>query len=82
MRNTTTTLRQRRKSSFLNSRKETPKNFSFVRKHLGSVNFSRLGEAYRCDFNSQRTGRTAFAYGKNFQRAYGNMIGLYNLKYS
>lgn len=82
MRNTTSTLRQRRISSFLNSRKETPKNFSFVRQHLGSVSFSKLEKAYRCDFKSPVTGRTAFAYGRNFQRAYTNMIGLYELKYS
>lgn len=82
MRNTTKTARQRRISNFLTTRKQTPKNFTFVREHLGSINFSRIETIYRCDFKSRVTGRTAFAFGRNFQRAYTNMIGLYELKYS
>lgn len=82
MSNRTNPARKRRFSNFLANRKQTPKNFKFVKEHLGSVSFSRVGEAFKCNFESKVTGRTAFAFGRNFRRAYTNMIGLYELKYS
>lgn len=81
MLNQRSTARKRRFSNFLAHKKNHPTNFDFVKQHLGSVSFSRVGDAYKCQFQSKVTGRTAFAFGRNFRRAYTNMIGLYQLKY-
>lgn len=91
MQNTTKTATAVKKSNgiaklfrrFLSPRKETPKNFNFVKEHQGTITFHNLGNGvYQCKFKSKKTGKTAFAFGKNFGRAYANMIEKFNLKYS
>ena len=82
MQNTTKTKARKRRLSMLRANeKPTPKNFSFVKEKQGSVSFFKIGDAIKCNFKSRVTGNTAFAYGRNFGRAYTNMIILYNMKY-
>lgn len=89
MSNKTKNAKNRRQSMFLGARrrffltKRTPKlDFNFLRINFGSIIQTRMPwGAYRVTFSSRKTGRTAFAYGADFQTAYQNMIKLFYVKY-
>lgn len=56
---------------------------NFLKENKGALKISRTQDgAYQVAFNSPVTGRTSFAYGTDFKRAYNKMVFLYNLKYS
>ncbi|WP_312355603.1 hypothetical protein [Empedobacter sp.] len=56
---------------------------NFLKENKGALKISRTQDgAYQVAFNSPVTGRTSFAYGENFKRAYNKMVFLYNLKYA
>ena len=65
-------------------RKTTKSNgTSFLKENKGALKISRTQDgAYQVAFNSPATGRTSFAYGTDFIRAYNKMVFLYNLKYA
>ena len=56
--------------------------FQFVKDNKGSIS-ARMIEtgAFKVSFSSEATGRTAFAYGKSFEKAYQNLIRNFNQKY-
>ena len=56
--------------------------FQFVKDNKGSIT-TRMIEtgAFKVSFSSDATGRTAFAYGKSFEKAYQNLIRNFNQKY-
>ncbi len=57
-------------------------NFQFVRENQGAITASKMSiGSYRVKFHSQKTGRSAFAYGQSFSEAYNNMIRLFYIKY-
>ena len=79
MPNQTNTVARRRISTLATNRTT---NFNFVKENKGSITFSKLETgAIKCNFKT-KDGKSAFAFGRNFRRAYTNMIGLYNLKYA
>lgn len=56
---------------------------NFLKENKGALKISRTQDgAYQVAFNSPVTGRTSFAYGTDFIRAYNKMVFLYNLKYT
>ena len=56
---------------------------NFLKENKGALKISRTQDgAYQVAFNSPVTGRTSFAYGTDFIRAYNKMVFLYNLKYA
>ena len=56
---------------------------NFLKENKGALKISRTQDgAYQVAFNSPATGRTSFAYGTDFIRAYNKMVFLYNLKYA
>lgn len=56
---------------------------NFLKENKGALKISRTENgAYQVAFNSPATGRTSFAYGTDFIRAYNKMVFLYNLKYA
>lgn len=56
---------------------------NFLKQNQGGLTISKTENgATHIAFNSTTTGRTAFAYGKDFIRAYKKMVHLYNLKYA
>ncbi len=56
---------------------------NFLKENKGALKISRTQDgAYQVTFNSPATGRTSFAYGSDFKRAYNKMVFLYNLKYA
>ena len=56
--------------------------FQFVKDNKGGIT-ARMIEtgAFKVSFSSDATGRTAFAYGKSFEKAYQNLIRNFNQKY-
>lgn len=57
-------------------------NFQFVRENQGAITASKMSiGSYRVKFYSQKTRRSAFAYGQSFSEAYSNMIRLFYIKY-
>ncbi|MDV3668234.1 hypothetical protein CMU39_09375 [Elizabethkingia anophelis] len=58
-------------------------NFNFVKAHEGSLSSKILSPGiFKCIFSSEKTGRSAFAFGPTFDAAYENMIMKFNIKYA
>ncbi|HAD79024.1 MAG TPA: hypothetical protein DCF99_05970 [Flavobacteriaceae bacterium] len=56
---------------------------NFLKENKGALTTSRTQDgACYVSFASPSTGRTSFAYGSDFKRAYNKMVFLYNLKYA
>ena len=62
--------------------KKPQNTFQFVKDNKGSIT-ARMIEtgAFKVSFSSDATRRTAFAYGKSFEKAYQNLIRNFNQKY-
>ncbi|MCT3672014.1 hypothetical protein HZP71_02155 [Elizabethkingia anophelis] len=57
--------------------------FNFVRTNEGRVSSDLLSPGiFKCIFSSEKTGRSAFAFGPTFEAAYENMIRKFNIKYA
>ena len=66
-----------------NSSSNVLKGSEFLKENKGALKISRTESgAYHIAFTSPATGRTSFAYGKNFKQAYGKMVINFTLKYS
>ncbi|SDE69340.1 hypothetical protein [Riemerella columbipharyngis] len=92
MLNITKTTKNRRWKRFLLKRRSEKvqsfiksyprKAFTFVKEKQGHLFAQRIETgAYKVEFRSKITGRSAFAYGASFEAAYHNMIRMYNLKH-
>lgn len=58
-------------------------NFNFEQAHEGSLSSDLLSPGiFKCIFSSEKTGRSAFAFGPTFEAAYENMIRKFNVKYA
>ena len=90
MLNQTISFKNRSRSTFLKlqeiltfKKTKDPETFGFLRANKGSVTVHKMPiGTYKVSFNSKETGRTAFAYGKNFEKEYQNMIILFTIKYN
>lgn len=74
-------LGERRKSFF--TRRTAKLGFQFLKINQGTVTRTTMPSgAVRITFESEFTGRTALAYGRDFFCAYENLIKNFYLKYS
>lgn len=58
-------------------------NFNFLKVNPGRISSDQISPSiFKCIFSSDKTGRSAFAFGPTFEAAYENMIIKFNIKYA